>query len=184
MEKSTVKILITGDVGAGKTEFIRSVSEIDIVSTDKRVTDEFRELKEKTTVAMDFGRISVDEDLVLHLFGTPGQMRFDFMWEILSLGMLGYVILFDSSRPDTCWNTRRIIDFFEALDDVPYVVVANKQDVKGALRPDEVAYILAIDGTGVPVLSCIATEKESVKDILLCLFQRIMKSAAAAGREE
>jgi small GTP-binding protein len=179
MEKTALKILITGDVGAGKTEFIRTISEIDIVSTDKRVTDEFKELKEKTTVAMDFGRISVDEGLVLHLFGTPGQVRFDFMWDILSLGMLGYIILFDSSRPDTCWNTRRIIDFFEALDDVPYVVAANKQDVEGALDPDDVAYILAIDGTGVPVISCIATEKESVKNILLCLFQRIIKSAAA-----
>jgi small GTP-binding protein len=183
MEKTALKILITGDVGAGKTEFIRTISEIDIVSTDKRVTDEFKELKEKTTVAMDFGRISVDEGLVLHLFGTPGQVRFDFMWDILSLGMLGYIILFDSSRPDTCWNTRRIIDFFEALDDVPYVVAANKQDVEGALDPDDVAYILAIDGTGVPVISCIATEKESVKNILLCLFQRIIKSAAAAGEE-
>lgn len=183
MEKTAVKILITGDVGAGKTEFIRTISEIDIISTDKRVTDEFKELKENTTVAMDFGRISVDEGLVLHLFGTPGQVRFDFMWEILSLGMLGYIILFDSSRPDTCWNTRRIIDFFEALEDVPYVVVANKQDVEGALDPEDVAYILAIDGTGVPVLSCVATEKESVKNILLCLFQRIIKSSAAAGSE-
>lgn len=180
MAKSSVKILITGDVGAGKTEFIRTVSEIDIVSTDRRVTDEFKELKEKTTVAMDFGRISVDDGLVLHLFGTPGQVRFDFMWEILSLGMLGYIILFDSSRPDTCWNTRRIIDFFEALDDVPYVVVANKQDVEGALTPEDVAYILAIDGTPVPVLSCVATEKESVKNILLCLFQRIIKYSATA----
>jgi len=184
MTKTSLKILITGDVGAGKTEFIRTVSEIDIVSTDKRVTDEFKDLKEKTTVAMDFGRITVDEGLVLHLFGTPGQVRFDFMWEILSLGMLGYIILFDSSRPDTCWNTRRIIDFFEALDDVPYVVVANKQDMEGALAPEDVAYILAIDDTPVPVLSCVATEKESVKAILLCLFQRIMKCAAASPGAE
>jgi small GTP-binding protein len=184
MEKTAVKIVVTGDVGAGKTEFIRTISEIDIVSTDKQVTDEFKKLKQKTTVAMDFGRISVDEGLVLHLFGTPGQVRFDFMWEILSLGMLGYVILFDSSRPDTCWSTRQIIDFFEALGDVPYVIVANKQDVEGALTPEDVAYILALDGTSTPVLSCVATEKKSVKNILLCLFQLIMESTGAAEREE
>ncbi len=179
MGKLAVKVLITGDVGAGKTEFIRTISEIDIVSTDKRVTDEFKELKEKTTVAMDFGRLTVDDDLVLHLFGTPGQVRFDFMWEILSMGMLGYVILFDSSRPDTCWSTRRIIDFFEAIGNVPYVVVANKQDVEGCLSPEQVAYILALDGAdGAPVLPCEATEKTSVKNVLLSLFQIIMKNAA------
>lgn len=173
MEKTTVKILITGDVGAGKTQFIRTVSEIDIVSTDRPVSDEFRELKSETTVAMDFGRLTLDDDLVLHLFGTPGQVRFDFMWEILSYGMWGYVILFDSSRPDTCWSTRRIVDFFEALGNVPYVVVANKQDLPGCLSPEEVAYILALDDGDPPVLPCRANRREDVKDVLLQLFDRI-----------
>jgi len=179
MEKTAVKILITGDVGAGKTEFIRTVSEVDIVSTDRRTSDHVRELKDETTVAMDFGRLTIDEGLVLHLFGTPGQIRFDFMWEILSMRMLGYIILFDSSRPETCWNTRRIIDFFEALDNVPYVVVANKQDIAGALDPEQVAYILALDeADGVPVLPCSATQRNDVKNVLLQLFDRIV-----GGRE-
>jgi small GTP-binding protein len=173
MEKTTVKILITGDVGAGKTEFIRSISEIEIVSTDRPVSDEFRELKSETTVAMDFGRLTIDQGLVLHLFGTPGQVRFDFMWEILSFGMWGYIILFDSSRPDTCWSTRRIVDFFEALGNVPYVVVANKQDLPGCLSPEEVAYILALDDGGAPVLPCRANRREDVKNVLLQLFDRI-----------
>jgi small GTP-binding protein len=177
MEKTAVKILITGDVGAGKTEFIRTISEIDIISTDRRTTDHTRELKEETTVAMDFGRLTVDEGLVLHLFGTPGQVRFDFMWEILSMRMLGYIILFDSSRPETCWNTRRIIDFFEALENVPYVVVANKQDVAGALVPEQVAYVLALDeDDGVPVLPCTATDRVDVKNVLLTLFDRIVEN--------
>ena len=180
MEKVAVKILITGDVGAGKTEFIRTISEIDIVSTDRRTTDLTRELKEETTVAMDFGRLTIDEGLVLHLFGTPGQVRFDFMWEILSMRMLGYIILFDSSRPETCWNTRRIIDFFEVLENVPYVVVANKQDVAGALGPEQVAYILALDGDdGVPVLPCTATDRVDVKNVLLTLFDRIVDNHRA-----
>jgi len=80
----TVKMVVTGPFSAGKTEFIRTVSEIDVVSTERKITDETKSVKEATTVAMDFGRITVDEDLVLYLFGTPGQKRFDFMWEILS----------------------------------------------------------------------------------------------------
>ena len=84
----TVKIVVTGPFNSGKTEFIRSVSEIDVVSTERRISAEMEKVKETTTVAMDFGRITVDEDLILFLFGTPGQRRFDFMWEILSEGML------------------------------------------------------------------------------------------------
>ena len=79
----TVKMVVTGPFSAGKTEFIRTISEIDIVSTERKVTDETKSVKEETTVAMDFGRITVDEDLVLYIFGTPGQKRFDFMWEIM-----------------------------------------------------------------------------------------------------
>ena len=85
----TVKMVVTGPFSAGKTEFIQSVSEIDVVSTERKISSAAeRSVKESTTVAMDFGRITVDEDLVLYLFGTPGQKRFDFMWEILSEGML------------------------------------------------------------------------------------------------
>ncbi|MGD8717870.1 MAG: ATP/GTP-binding protein [Candidatus Zixiibacteriota bacterium] len=174
MTKTAVKILITGDVGAGKTEFIRTISEIDIVSTDRRTSDEYRELKDETTVAMDFGRLTVDEELVLHLFGTPGQVRFDFMWEILSMGMLGYIILFDSSRPDTSPSTRRIIDFFEELGNVPFVIAANKQDLEGALSPEDVSYILALDGKRpIPVLPCRANDRGDVKRVLLQLFHEI-----------
>jgi len=180
MEKEIVKVLITGDVGSGKTEFIRTISEIEIVSTDRRVTEDLGFLKEETTVAMDFGRYTVDEGLVLHIFGTPGQVRFDFMWEVLSMGMLGYVILFDSSRPETCWSTRRIVDFFQALGDVPYLVAANKQDLDGALSPAEVGFILALDGADVPVLPCTAKDPEATRRVLLSLFQLVIKRPSGA----
>src|SRR5688572_25011985 len=98
----TVKMVVTGPFSAGKTEFIQSVSEIDVVSTERKISSPAeRSVKEATTVAMDFGRITVDEDLVLYLFGTPGQKRFDFMWEILSEGMLGFIVMVDSTRPET-----------------------------------------------------------------------------------
>jgi signal recognition particle receptor subunit beta len=173
----TAKMLITGDVGAGKTEFIRTISEIDPVKTEAKVTDEFAELKPETTVAMDFGRITVDDDLVLHLYGTPGQIRFDFMWDILSAGILGYIVLVDSTRPQTGPATRRVIDFFDAISDVPYVVVANKQDAANAFSADDIRNILSLDD-GVPVLPCNAKDKGQVKEVLITLFDRIL---AAAG---
>ena len=88
----TVKIVVTGPFNAGKTQFIQSVSEIDVVSTERKISTTERRVKAMTTVAMDFGRITVDDDLVLFPFGTPGQKRFDFMWEILSEGMLGFIV--------------------------------------------------------------------------------------------
>ena len=90
----TVKMVVTGPFSAGKTQFIQSVSEIEVVATERKITSKAeRSVKNATTVAMDFGRITVDEDLVLYLFGTPGQKRFDFMWEILSEAMLAHGLL-------------------------------------------------------------------------------------------
>ena len=91
---------------------------------------------------MDFGRITVDEDLVLYLFGTPGQKRFDFMWEILSEGMLGFVVLVDSVRPETFREARRILDIFRNYATTPYVVAANKQDMEDAWSPEDLRIAL------------------------------------------
>src|SRR5688572_15805940 len=158
----TVKMVVTGPFSAGKTEFIQSVSEIDVVSTERKISSPAeRSVKEATTVAMDFGRITVDEDLVLHLFGTPGQKRFDFMWEILSEGMLGLIVLVDSTRPETFRETNRIIDFFTAYRDAPYVIAANKQDHENAWSPDELRLALRLN-SDVKILPCIATERETV----------------------
>src|SRR5512137_1383721 len=116
----TVKMVITGPFSAGKTEFIRTISEIDVVSTERKISSETERIKEDTTVAMDFGRITVDEDLVLYLFGTPGQRRFDFMWEILSEGMLGFVVMVDSTRPETFREARSILEVFRSYAATPY----------------------------------------------------------------
>ncbi|MBN1484449.1 MAG: ATP/GTP-binding protein [Chloroflexia bacterium] len=172
----TVKMVITGAVNAGKTQFIRTVSEIEVVSTERRTTDYARELKDETTVAMDFGRITIAKDLVLHLFGTPGQKRFDFMWEILSEGMLGLIILVDSTRPETFRETARIIDFFTSFRESPYVIVANKQDDENAWAPDELRLALRLNPK-IKVLPCVATQRESVKNILLELLYLILQLA-------
>jgi hypothetical protein len=175
-EKSmqSVKMVVTGPFSAGKTAFIRSISEIDVVSTERKITDETRIVKNQTTVAMDFGRITVGDDLVLYLFGTPGQKRFDFMWEILSEGMLGFVVIVDSTRPETFREARQILNTFRQYAETPFVIAANKQDEEDAWGPDDVRYALKLDAQ-VKVLPCVATDKESVKNVLLELLYSILE---------
>jgi hypothetical protein len=169
----TLKMVVTGPFNAGKTEFIHTVSEIDIVSTERRITAEVERIKATTTVAMDFGRITIDKDLILYLFGTPGQKRFDFMWEILSEGMLGFVVLVDSTRPESFREARNILETFRAYAPTPYVVAANKQDRADAWDIDDMRIALRLDPR-VKMLRCIATQKESVKSILLELLFSIL----------
>ncbi len=170
----TVKIVVTGPFNAGKTAFIQTVSEIDVVATERKITSEAERVKDTTTVAMDFGRITVDEDLVLYLFGTPGQRRFDFMWEILSEGMLGFIVLVDSTRPETFREARSILETFRAYAPTPYVVAANKQDMEDAWDLEDMRIALRLDSR-VKLLPCVATDKESVKKVLLELLFSIME---------
>jgi len=170
----TVKIVVTGPFAAGKTEFIRTISEIDVVETERRISREEERVKDQTTVAMDFGRITVDEDLVLYLFGTPGQRRFDFMWEVLSEGMLGFVVLLDSVRAETFREAKSILDTFRSYAPVPYVVAANKQDLEDAWHPDDLRIALRIPDS-IKMIPCVATERGSVKRTLLELLYSILE---------
>ena len=172
----TVKIVITGPFNAGKTEFISSISEIEVVSTERKITDGSRAVKKETTVAMDFGRITVDDGLILHLFGTPGQTRFNFMWDILSEGMLGFVVLVDSARPETFREAKTLLDRFRKYSATPYVIAANKQDMADAWPPEDLRIALRASST-TKVLSCVATNHASVKEVLLELLYSILESA-------
>ena len=176
MPMQTVKMVITGPYASGKTEFIKSISEIDVVSTDANVTagTAEAEVKGQTTVAMDFGRITVDDDLVLYLFGTPGQRRFDFMWEILAEGMLGFVVMVDSTKPETFREAKSILETFRAYAPTPYVVAANKQDIPDAWPADDLRIALRIEDN-VKLLPCVAKDKESVKNVLLQLLYAILE---------
>jgi small GTP-binding protein len=169
----TVKMVVTGPFNAGKTAFIQSVSEIDVVATERKITTEAEKVKETTTVAMDFGRITVDDDLVLYLFGTPGQKRFDFMWEILSEGMLGFIVMIDSTRPETFREARSILQTFRAYAPTPYVVAANKQDMTDAWELNDMRLALRLD-PNIKLLPCTARKKESVKTVLLELLYSIL----------
>jgi small GTP-binding protein len=169
----TVKMVVTGPFNSGKTAFIRSVSEIDVVSTERKISSESERVKETTTVAMDFGRITVDDDLVLYLFGTPGQKRFDFMWEILAEGMLGFIVM-DSARPETFREARGILQTFRAYAPTPYVVAANKQDLDDAWDVEDLRIALKLDSK-IKMLPCIAMDKETVKTVLLELLYSILE---------
>lgn len=168
-----LKIVITGSYSAGKTQFIRTISDIETVSTDYEVTlDEERALKRETTVALDFGTIAITDRLNLYLFGTPGQERFDFMWEHLSIGCLGYVVMVDSTRPGHFAETQRLMARFAEITDAPFVVAANKQDDPTSLP---VAYVRRRLGLPleIPVMPCIAADRASVKLVLLGLLKHI-----------
>lgn len=170
-----IKIVVAGPFAAGKTQFINTVSEIKTVKTERktRALGE-RNVKDYTTVAMDFGKIRIDDEHELYLFGTPGQSRFDFMWDILGEGALGIILLVDSTDPSTFHEARRIINFFQSRFPVPMVVGANKQDLPNAWRPEDVRTALDIDeDEGIPVLPVSAIDKESVKNTLLTLLNII-----------
>ncbi len=178
----SVKMVITGPFSAGKTEFINTVSEIDVVSTERKISHSAEATtKNSTTVAMDFGRISIDDDLILYLFGTPGQRRFDFMWEILSEGMLGFVIIIDSTKPETFREARRILMTFEHFAKTPFVIAANKQDLNDAWEPNDIRIILRLKSE-VKVLPCVARDRESVKNVLLELLYSILEQHDSTER--
>ena len=175
----TVKMVVTGPFNVGKTEYIQTVSEIDVVSTEKKISSEIEKVKESTTVAMDFGRITVDDSLVLYLFGTPGQKRFDFMWEILSEGMLGFIVMVDSTRPETFREARTILETFRAYAPTPYIVAANKQDLPDAWDIDDMRIALRLDPE-IKFLPCVSLDKESVKNTLLELLETILTKLDSA----
>ena len=176
----TVKMVVTGPFNSGKTEFIRSISEIDVVSTERKISSDAERVKDSTTVAMDFGRITVDDDLVLYLFGTPGQKRFDFMWEILSEGMLGFIVMVDSTRPETFREARSILETFRAYAPTPYVVAANKQDKKDAWEIDDMRHALRLDQK-TKLLPCTAIDRKTVKEVLLQLLYSILAEMDSGG---
>lgn len=165
--ENALKIVVTGSFDAGKSQFISTISEIKVVSTERKITTEDKQIKSETTVAMDFGRFTMS-DRMLHLFGTPGQPRFEFMWEILAKEMDGFVLLIESTKPESFDQAQRLINLFTRLSPVPFVVAANKQDIPGAIRPHQVRAALDLSPE-ILVLPCVATDRDSVFSVLVQL---------------
>lgn len=158
------KIVVTGPFNSGKTEFVTQGSDIEPVETERSITTEDRGIKALTTVAMDFGRVDFDETRV-HLYGTPGQTRFSFMWEALAKDMNGFIVLVDATDPPSFPDAAELIETFSEFEDVPFIVVANKIELDNAVSLDEVR-----DGTGISsdiaVVPCTAVDKSSVRSVV------------------
>jgi signal recognition particle receptor subunit beta len=183
---ASFKILIAGGFGAGKTTLVGAISEVRPLRTEEALTsasvghDDLRGLSDKktTTVAMDFGRITIGTHLVLYLFGTPGQERFWFMWDELAYGALGAVVLADIRRLDDCFPS---VDYFEKRQ-LPFIVAINRFDDAPHYDPEDVRIALDLDPS-VPAVVCDARQLSSVKQVLITLVEHIFTVRAARSPE-
>jgi signal recognition particle receptor subunit beta len=179
-----VKILISGGFGVGKTTTVGALSEISPLSTEAAMTSKSvgvddagtDSTKTTTTVAMDFGRVTIDESIILYMFGTPGQDRFGFMWNDLADGALGGIVLLDPSRLDDCFVA---LDYFDKIE-LPYVVAVNSFAGRTQLTLDQVRHAINVDGD-VPVVKIDARDREQVKAVVLSLLNVILNRAKTRG---
>lgn len=170
MKRTESKIIFTGPVGAGKTTAIGSISDIPPVKTDATASDMTLDRKGYTTVAMDYGVLNLDDETKVHLYGTPGQERFDFMWEILTQGGIGLVLLIDNSRPTPVSDMQFFMNAFkDFLNEAPLVIGVTKTDIKPSPSIKTHAEILSRIDQRPPIFEVDARSREDVKSLVMAL---------------
>ncbi len=164
------KIIFTGPVGAGKTTAITTISDITPILTDTKISESTLTQSNLTTVAMDYGFINLDQNTKVHLYGTPGLERFDFMWEILTENAIGLILLLDNTRPNTLKDMFFFLDAFaEFLKTVPLVIGVTKMDIQSKPFIDTYQQILLEKSIKAPIFEVDARRKSDVKNMLMAL---------------
>jgi signal recognition particle receptor subunit beta len=186
VEVPSYKLVVAGPVGAGKTTFVQAISSVGVLETDETLSLPGRsngrfvgDDKRVTTVGIDFGRIELGAEAMLYLFGTPGQRRFDYMWEIAARGMLGFLLVFESGRPEAWQEAREVLTAFRALAPVPFAVAVNKGGDWDRDRAEAVQ-ALGLDDDDL-VLPVDARDRDSVKTVLVAFLERMLDLLEAAA---
>lgn len=174
----TMRSVVVGTVGAGKTTFVQTLSEIEVVNTDRPATDETLLLKSDTTVALDFGRLILSPNMDLHIYGTPGQSRFDFMWDLLIQNAHTYILLVAAHRPDNFQYSREILTFINQRVQIPMLIGLTHTDCPGAIEPAEIISLLGYDSKDKncpPIIKVNPTERASVIEALVVLMALVIE---------
>lgn len=168
-----MRLVVTGPVGAGKSTFIRTISEIEAVDTDRQATDEVALMKQKTTVAFDFGRLQFGPEQALHLYGTPGQERFDFMWDILIQKAHAYILLVAANAPLQFRQARLIINFMNQRTNIPMMIGLTHTDSEEAWSIEDIQVLLGYSDevSCPPTILVNPTQLDSVAQAVIQLAQ-------------
>jgi hypothetical protein len=176
----TMRSVVAGAVGAGKSTLVRTLSEIEVVSTDCAATDDTLLLKPETTVAFDFGKVMLSPNLNLHIYGTPGQARFDFMWDLLIQNAHSYILLVAANRPTDFHYARDIVSFINQRVQIPMLLGITHTDCAGALAPEDITMTLGYnlnDKHCPPIVKINPNDRASVMEALVVLMALIIEGS-------